>query len=73
MRYVYAVLIVLVVGLVFVFQLQNLERVTVSFLTASVTMPLSILVLLIYVLGMLTGGFVLAALRAWARGARKGK
>lgn len=71
MRYLYVGLIVLVVGLVFVFQLQNLEPVTVSLLTASATLPLSILVLLIYVLGMLTGGFVLAVLRTWASGARR--
>jgi hypothetical protein len=37
----------------------------------SITLPLSLLVFLIYVLGMLTGGFMLSLLRSWARGATR--
>ena len=69
MRYVYIVLIVLFASIVLLFKVQNLESVTVTLFAASVTLPLSVLVLLIYVLGMLTGGFLLAVVRSWVRGA----
>lgn len=40
---------------------------TVRLASMSVTMPVSILVLLVYVLGMLTGGFPVTLVRSWAR------
>jgi uncharacterized integral membrane protein len=64
-------LIALFVGVVALFKVQNLETVTVSLFSASVTLPVSVLVLLIYVLGMLTGGFLLALLRTWVKGATR--
>ena len=63
MKYVYIALIVVFAGIVLLFKVQNLTSVTVSLFAASVTLPISVLVLLIYVLGMLTGGMVLALLR----------
>lgn len=72
MRYVYIALIVVLTAAVLLFKFQNLEQVTVSLLGASATLPVSVLVLLVYVLGMLTGGFVLALLRTSVRGARGG-
>lgn len=65
MRIVYIALIVVFTGIVVLFKIQNLEAVTVSLFTVSVTLPVALLVLLVYVLGMLTGGFVLALLRTW--------
>ena len=50
---------------------QNLETVTVSFLTVSLTLPVSILVFVIYVLGMVTGSAALALLKSWIAGARR--
>lgn len=70
-RYVYIALIVLFAGILVLFKFQNLETVTVSLLSASVTLPVSVLVLLIYMLGLLTGGFVLALLRTWIHGASR--
>ncbi len=70
-RYIYIALIVLFAGILVLFKFQNLEAVTVSLLSASFTLPVSVLVLLIYVLGMLTGGFVLALLRTWIHGASR--
>jgi lipopolysaccharide assembly protein A len=70
-RYIYIALIVLFAGILVLFKFQNLEAVTVSLLSASITLPVSVLVLLIYVLGMLTGGFVLALLRIWIHGASR--
>lgn len=71
MRYVYMVLIAALAAIIVLFKFQNLESVTVSLFSASVTLPTSVLVLLIYVLGMLTGGFLLALLRSWVRGAKR--
>jgi len=64
-RYLYIALIVIFAGVVLLFKIQNLESVTVSLLSMSVTLPSSVLVLLVYVLGMFTGGFVLGLLRTW--------
>ncbi|HYN01529.1 MAG TPA: DUF1049 domain-containing protein [Vicinamibacteria bacterium] len=63
MKYVYVALIVVIAGIVLLFKVQNLTSVTVSLFGASLTLPVSILVVSIYVLGMLTGGMVLALLR----------
>ena len=71
MRYVYMALIAVLVAIIILFKVQNLESVTVSLFAASVTLPVSVLVLLIYVLGMLTGGFLLALLRSWVHGATR--
>ena len=71
MRYVYIALIAALTAVVLLFKLQNLEMVTVSLLSASFTLPVSLLLVLIYVLGMFTGGFVLALVRTWVKGARR--
>lgn len=71
MRFVYMALIAILAGVVILFKVQNLETVTVSLFAASVTLPVSVLVLLIYVLGMLTGGFLLTLVRSWVHGATR--
>lgn len=71
MRFVYMALIAAFAAIVILFKVQNLESVTVSLFAANVTLPVSVLVLLIYVLGMLTGGFLLALMRSLFRGARR--
>ena len=71
MRYVYMVLIAILAAVIILFKVQNLESVTVSLFSASVTLPVSVLVLLIYILGMLTGGFLLALVRSWVHGATR--
>jgi uncharacterized integral membrane protein len=70
MRFVYIALIVLFTAIVALFKFQNLETVTVSLLSASFTLPVSVLVFLVYILGMLTGGSLLALLRTWVQRAR---
>ncbi len=72
MRYVYIGLIVVFTALVLLFKVQNLETVTVSLFSASVSLPVSVLIVGVYLLGMFTGGFVLALLRSWVGGARGG-
>ncbi|MDT4860963.1 hypothetical protein FQZ97_955480 [compost metagenome] len=64
-RYLYIALIVLCAGIALLLKVQNMETATVSLLNMSVTLPTSILVLLVYVLGMFTGGFVFGLLRSW--------
>jgi putative membrane protein len=71
MRFVYMALIAIFAAIIILFKFQNLETVTVSLFAASVTLPVSVLVLLIYVLGALTGGFLLALLRTWVHGATR--
>jgi uncharacterized integral membrane protein len=71
MRYVYIALIVAVTALVLVFKVQNLETVTLAFFSVRLTLPVSILVILIYVLGMLTGSMVTSVLRGWVKGASR--
>jgi putative membrane protein len=71
MRFVYMALIGLFAAVIILFKVQNLDTVTVSLFSASATLSVSVLVLLIYVLGMLTGGFLLALLRSWMRGATR--
>jgi uncharacterized integral membrane protein len=71
MRYVYIGLIVVFTALVLLFKFQNLETATVSLFSASITLPVSVLVFGVYVLGMLTGGCLYALLKSWVRGARQ--
>ena len=72
MRYAYIALIVAFTAMVLLFKFQNLESATVSLFSASMTLPMSVLVIGIYVLGMLTGGFLVTLLRTWVKGARAG-
>jgi lipopolysaccharide assembly protein A len=71
MRYVYFVLIILVTAAVLLFTIQNLQAITVSFWTMSLRLPVSILVILVYILGMFTGGIMLSLLRSWLKGATR--
>jgi putative membrane protein len=72
-RIVYIGLIAAFTALVLLFKFQNLETVTVSLFSASVSLPVSVLVILIYVLGMFSGGFVVSLLRSWIRGTARGR
>ena len=70
MRYVYIGLVVLVTAAVLLFKVQNLESVTVSFLTMSLTLPLSVAIIAVYFLGMVSGGVLIAAMRSLVQRAR---
>ncbi len=71
MRYVYISLIVAITAVVLLFKIQNFTAVTVSLLGASVTMPVSLLIAGVYVLGMLTGSALLGLLRSFLTGAMR--
>ena len=63
MRILYLALIILLAGVTVLFALQNLQTITVSFLSWSVTLPIALVVIGAYALGMASGGSVLAFLR----------
>ena len=71
MRFIYITLIVVVTMIVLLFVFENTISTTVSFFSASVTLPLSIIVLAAYVMGILTGGVVVSTLRAMLHGATR--
>jgi uncharacterized integral membrane protein len=70
MRYVYLLLILVTTLLVVMFKVQNIESVTVSLLTYSVSLPLSVLIIGVYFLGMMTGSMLVSLLRTWYVGAK---
>ncbi len=70
MRFIYLALLILFAGVTVLFALQNLETITVSFLNWSVTLPIAVVVIGAYALGMASGGSVLAFLR-WTLGRSK--
>jgi uncharacterized integral membrane protein len=67
MRYLSATLIALFTVAVVWFVGQNLESVTVSFLSIRLTLRLGLLVIGVYVLGMFTGSMLWSLLRRAAR------
>ncbi len=71
MRWMHLAIIIALAAATLVFALQNLQTVTVAFLGLRITAPLAILIAVIYLLGMATGGSVWALMRwAW-RGTRQ--
>jgi len=63
MRYVLGFILLVFLGAIGLFAVQNLRTVSVEFLTWSREVPFAILAVGIYVLGMLSGWSVLAFLR----------
>jgi uncharacterized integral membrane protein len=65
MRWFHITLIALLAAVTLIFAIQNLQSVTVAFLNFRLSAPLAVLIAVIYVLGMATGGSLWALLR-WA-------
>lgn len=65
MRWIHTAVIVVLIAVMLIFAIQNLQSVTVSFLNLKLSSPLAVLVLLVYVLGMFTGGSAWALIK-WA-------
>jgi lipopolysaccharide assembly protein A len=72
MRWFHMTLIAILIIATVIFAAQNLQSVTVSFLSFRVSAPLAVVIALIYLLGMLTGGSLWALIR-WALEGSKGK
>lgn len=62
-RYFYISLAVVLTVIILLFTFQNIGSVTVNFLSMSITLPTSLLVIGVYILGMLTGGSMFAFLK----------
>ena len=58
MRWVYLVLLVVIVTMIVVFVAQNRDNETLVFFNQSFTAPLSLFFVAVYLLGMWTGGTV---------------
>ncbi len=67
MKYVYVVCFLLIVVLTTLFAFQNSGAVNLSLLFTQITLPISILIVLIYFLGMFTGGLLVTLIRALLR------
>jgi len=71
MRWVHLAVIILFAAAIVIFAVQNLNVVTMSFLGFSARAPLALLTALVYLLGMVTGGSLLALLRRSLQGSRR--
>ena len=71
MRYIYLTLLIVATVVVLLFLVQNTLSATVSFFSWSVTLPLSLIVLITYGLGALTGGLLIGLFRSLIHGATK--
>jgi uncharacterized integral membrane protein len=70
MRWFHVGVIALIAVVIVIFAVQNLQIVTMAFLGFSATVPMALLVVVVYLLGMATGGSLRAAFRWLIEGAR---
>ena len=63
MRWVYLAIVIVFVAALIIFVFQNTQSVNIAFLALGVTLPLAVLVFIVYVLGALSGGSLYALLR----------
>ena len=71
MRWLHLSVIALFAAVIILFAVQNLQIVTMSFLGFSATVPMALLVAVVYLLGMATGGSLRALFRWLFEGARR--
>jgi putative membrane protein len=71
MRWLHVTVIVLFVAITIIFLIQNLELVTLSFLSFSARVPMALLAGASYLLGMATGGSLVALLRRSFEGSKR--
>jgi putative membrane protein len=70
MRWVNMAAIAIFVVATLIFAVQNFQSVTVSFLNFKISAPHALLIAIIYLLGMVTGGSVWALMRRAFEGVR---
>jgi uncharacterized integral membrane protein len=71
MRWLHITVIVLFVAIAIIFLIQNFGLVTLSFLSFSARVPMALLVGVSYLLGMATGGSLVALLRRSFEGSKR--
>ncbi|WMS43851.1 hypothetical protein RDV64_05490 [Acuticoccus sp. MNP-M23] len=67
MRAFYTIVFFVFLAAVVIFAVQNLTTVGVSFLGFSIQAPMALIIAAVYVVGMLTGSSLFAALRNYLR------
>jgi lipopolysaccharide assembly protein A len=70
MRWINLAVIVIFVAVLVIFAAQNFQTVTVYFLTFKMSAPHAVLIVVIYILGMVTGGGLGTLIRQAFDGAR---
>jgi lipopolysaccharide assembly protein A len=70
-RWFYLAIVVVFVAALIIFVFQNTQSVDVSFLAFGATLPLAVLVFIVYVLGAMSGGSLYALLRRSLAGSRR--
>jgi putative membrane protein len=70
-RWLYLAIVIVFVAALVIFVFQNTQSVGVSFLALGATLPLAVLVFIVYVLGALSGGSLYALLRRSVAGSRR--
>ncbi len=71
MRWIYLIVIVVLGVAILLFAIQNLDVVTISFLSFKIRAPLAVVAIIVYVLGAATGGSLLALLRRSYEGSKR--
>lgn len=71
MRWFHMVVIAVLAAATLIFAVQNLQSVTVAFLNFRLSAPLAVLIAVMYVLGMATGGSLWALVRWALEGSRR--
>ena len=67
MRWLYTAVFVVFMVAMLIFAVQNIGTVVVTFLGLSITAPMAIIIVVVYILGMLTGSSLFAAIRRYLR------
>ncbi|AXK83312.1 hypothetical protein DW352_23995 [Pseudolabrys taiwanensis] len=70
MRWFHIAIVVLFAGATLIFAIQNFQSVTMSFLGVSLRLPMAVMAVIVYLLGMATGGSLWSLLRRSFAGAR---
>jgi uncharacterized integral membrane protein len=71
MRWIHMTVIAVLAAATLIFAVQNLQSVTVAFLNFRIAAPLAALAVVIYLLGMATGGSLWALIRWALEGAKR--
>ena len=70
MRWIHLAIIIVFVAVVIIFAAQNLDSVTIIFLSSSIRAPIALVTTAVYILGAITGSSLLALIRRSVKGAR---
>lgn len=63
MRIFHTIVVAVLALIVLVFAIQNFQATTISFFNMTMTAPLAVVVAVVYLLGMLTGGSFVSLIR----------